>query len=298
MPRYKDSFVGVREAQFLAQRAITNSALVVSIDTGKENLLHPGDKLLIGERAAKAALGLAYKIPGEYTGPMFADATSRGNSIVVRFTHAGAGLEARGNLDGFILSGESGEFVSAKAEIAGPDTVRVWRDDIAKPVAVRYLWSGAPRASLYNREGFPSSPFRTDPTEINRVFDSRDPNLVTRGEWNRTLKGLVAMDTRETDGECDWTPWAKWTLEVQRTGMYAIYIRWPEGLAPTAAVRVEVNAGGYGYPEVIVPQATGGGQWFKVGTYCLDYGNSDTIKLIATGLGATADAVKIVFEKD
>lgn len=298
LPRYKDSFVGVREAQFLAQRTITNSALVVSIDTGKENLLHPGDKFLIGQRAAKAALGLACKLPGEYTGPMFAEATPRGNSIVLRFTHTGSGLEARGNLDGFILGGESGEFVSAKAEIAGSDTVRVWRDDIEKPVAVRYLWSGAPRACLYNREGFPASPFRTDSTEINRVFDSRDPSLSMRGEWRRALKGLVAVDTRETDGECDWYPWAKWTLEVQRTGTYSIYIRWAEGLAPTAAVRVEVNAGGYGYPPVMVSQATGGGQWYKVGTYRLEYGNSESVKLVANGPGAAADAVKIVYESE
>jgi sialate O-acetylesterase len=115
LPRYKDSFVGVREAQFLAQRSISNSAMVVSIDTGKENLLHPGDKLLIGERAAKAALGLRYKLPDEYTGPMFAEAMTRDNSIIARFTHAGSGLEARGNLDGFILSGESGEFAPAKS---------------------------------------------------------------------------------------------------------------------------------------------------------------------------------------
>lgn len=298
LPRYKDGFVGVREAQFLAQRVITNSALVVSIDCGNPNLLHPGDKLLIGERAAKAALGLAYHLPGEYTGPMFDTAEVRGSSILARFSHCGDGLEARGGLDGFILCGESGEFAPAKAEIAGPDTVRVWRDDVAKPVAVRYLWSGAPRACLYNREGFPASPFRTDPLDINRISDSRNPGLTTRGEWKRGPNGLVAADTREADGECDWHPWAKWTLEMQRAGTYAVYIRWPEGLAPTAAVSVEVNAGGYGYPAVTVSQATGGGLWYKVGKYRLDYGNSDNIKLVATGIGAAADAVRIVLESE
>lgn len=298
LPRYKDGFVGVREAQFLAQRAITNSALVVSIDCGNPNLLHPGDKRLIGERAAKAALGLAYTLPGEYTGPMFDKAEVRGNSIIARFTHCGAGLEARGDLDGFILCGASGEFAPAKAEIAGPDTVRIWCDGEATPVEARYLWSGAPRACLYNREGFPASPFRSDPLAVNRVFDSHAPSLATRGEWKRGLKGLVAADTRETDGECDWHPWAKWTLEVQRAGTYAMYIRWPEGLAPTAAVRVEVDAGGYGYSPITVLQSSGGGQWHNVGKYRLDYGNSDTIKLIATGIGAAADAVKIVIESD
>ena len=83
-----------------------------------------------------------------------------------------------------------------------------------------------------------------------------------------------------------------------RAGNYSIYVRWPERLAPTAAVRVEINAGGYGYPPVAISQATGGGQWYKVGKYRLDYGNSDNVKLVATGIGAAADAVKIVFESE
>ena len=306
LPCWKDKYVMIREAQFLAQRAIPNSALVCSIDTGNPNLLHPGDKLPIGERAAKAALALANKVPGEYMGPLFAGTTVKGNSLIARFTHAGAGLEVHGALDGFVLCGENGEFAPAKAEIAGPDTVRIWRDDVSKPVAARYLWSGAPpHASLYNREGFPASPFRTDPDEVNRTFDNNDPSLSTRGEWkSATLKGnvgpdcLVAVDTRATEGECDWNPWAKWTLEVARSGLYSIYIRWPEGLAATASVRVEPNCGGYGYPPVTVSQATGGGQWYKVGKYRLEYGNSDSLKLVATGVGAAADAVKIVLESE
>ncbi len=305
LPRYKDCFVGTREAQFLAQQRITNSAMVVSIDTGNPNLLHPGDKLLIGERAAKAALGLVYKKPGEYTGPMFAEAATRDNSIIARFTHAGSGLEARGDLDGFILCGESGEFAPAKAEIAGPDSVRIWRDDVARPVAVRFLWSGAPRACLYNREGFPASPFQTDTTNVNRIFDNRDPNFTTRGDWKaETRKGnfatdcLVAADTRDTDGECDWHPWAKWTFEVHRAGRYGIYLRWPAGLASTAAISVESNCGGYGYPPVAISQADGGGDWHKIGSYRMNYGNTDNIKLVATGIGASADAVKIEFEME
>lgn len=302
LPRYKDGFVGVREAQFLAQQRITNSAMVVSLDTGNPNLLHPGDKGLIGERAAQAALGLAYKKPGEYTGPMFAGFTTNGGSLVVRFTHAGTGLAARGALDGFALCDESGAFAPAQAEITGPDAVRVWRADVARPVAVRYLWSGAPRPCLYNREGFPASPFRTDPMAVNRSFDNRDPNFVTCGAWNAATPAgsfagdcLVAADTRAADGECDWPPWAKWTLEVQRAGLYGLYVHWPEKLATTAAVSVAVNAGGCGYPPVSMAPTAGGG-WRKVGSYRLDYGNSDTLKLIATGPGAVADAVKMVLE--
>lgn len=30
------------------------------------------------------------------------------------------------------------------------------------PVAVRYGWANSPRCNLYNQEGLPASPFRTD----------------------------------------------------------------------------------------------------------------------------------------
>jgi sialate O-acetylesterase len=305
LPRYKDTFVGVREAQFLAHSAIPISALVVAIDCGVPDLLHPGDKRPIGERAARAALGLVHKVPGDYMGPMFTAATVSGNSLLARFAHAGSGLAARGELDGFTLCGEAGDFAPARAEIVGPDTVRIWRDDVARPVAARYLWSGAPRACLFNRAGFPASPFRTDPDTIDRVFDNRDPCVTTRGEWRTaTLPGtfgpdaLLAADTGPSLGASDWPAWTKWTFEVIRSGEYSVQVRWPEGLPATAAARIEVNAGGYGYPPIILLQSAGGGQWHKLGTFRLAYGNSDHLKLYATAAGAAADAVRIVFERE
>ena len=37
------------------------------------------------------------------------------------------------------------------------------REGIAKPVAARYAWAANPSGcNLYNREGLPASPFRTD----------------------------------------------------------------------------------------------------------------------------------------
>lgn len=300
LPRYKDSFVGVREAQFLAAQTIPNVALVTTIDTGGPKALHPPDKRLIGDRAAQAALGLAYHQVGEHEGPQFAEAKSIGNRLLLRFLHTGTGLEARGTLDGFLLAGEEGDLAPARAEIAGPDTVAVWREDVAKPVTARYLWNGAPRACLYNREGFPASPFRTDAIQFNRTYDNNDACMSRRGEWTlQKLSGmfgsdaLVVTDTRATEGDSDWTPWAKWTLEVEKSGTYELYLRWPEGLPATAEVTIEVNAGGAGYPHQVLSQASGGGQWRKLGTYPLNYGNGDSVKLLATGLGGTVDALRM-----
>jgi len=51
--------------------------------------------------------------------------------------------------------------VWAKAEIEG-DSVVVSSDKVAAPVAVRYDFEDSPQGNLYNKEGLPASPFRTD----------------------------------------------------------------------------------------------------------------------------------------
>ncbi len=42
------------------------------------------------------------------------------------------------------------------------ETIVVSGSGIASPVAVRYAWANNPVISLFNREGLPASPFRTD----------------------------------------------------------------------------------------------------------------------------------------
>jgi sialate O-acetylesterase len=43
------------------------------------------------------------------------------------------------------------------------DKVVVWNDSIQHPIAVRYAWADDPvGAKLYNKEGLPAFPFRTD----------------------------------------------------------------------------------------------------------------------------------------
>jgi len=64
-------------------------------------------------------------------------------------------------LTGFGIAGADGVFVWAKAVIEG-DSVVVSSDKVAAPVAVRYDFEDSPQGNLYNREGLPASPFRTD----------------------------------------------------------------------------------------------------------------------------------------
>ena len=88
--------------------------------------------------------------------------TAKGDQITVSFTHVGGGLVAKdGDLKGFTIAGADGNFVPAKAEIKGADIV-VSAEGVADPKAVRYGWANTPDVNLFNKEGIPASPFRTD----------------------------------------------------------------------------------------------------------------------------------------
>jgi sialate O-acetylesterase len=64
-------------------------------------------------------------------------------------------------LQGFAICGGDRKFVWAKAEIVG-DTVVVSSPEVAMPVAVRYGWADCPVVNLWNQNGLPATPFRTD----------------------------------------------------------------------------------------------------------------------------------------
>ena len=84
------------------------------------------------------------------------------NKVLLSFTSIGKGLVAKdGELKGFLISGANHQFVSASATIIG-NKVAVWADGISHPAAVRYGWANVPHVNLYNQEGLPATPFRTD----------------------------------------------------------------------------------------------------------------------------------------
>jgi hypothetical protein len=82
--------------------------------------------------------------------------------IAVSFKHVGGGLVAKdGELKGFTIAGEDKQFVPAQAKIQGANII-VSAEGVAAPKAVRYGWANVPDVNLFNQEGLPASPFRTD----------------------------------------------------------------------------------------------------------------------------------------
>ncbi len=152
----------LREIQ-AATLKVPNTGMVVSIDVGDAFDLHPRDKQTLGYRAAKEAERIVFHGNPASTGPLYDAMKIEGDKIRISFRNVGQGLVAKGGAPAtFAIAGTDGKFVWADAKIDG-DTILVWSDKVREPVAVRYAWSGWPgNANLFNRDGFPASPFRTD----------------------------------------------------------------------------------------------------------------------------------------
>jgi sialate O-acetylesterase len=155
----------IREAQFLTLGKSKNTAMAVITDIGHPTDIHPTQKEPVGQRLAYAARALAYGEKIEYSGPHYQSMKTKGDKVAISFSHTGGGLVARdGELKGFTIAGADGKFVPAKAEIKGSNVI-VSAEGVTDPNAVRYGWANTPDVNLFNKEGIPASPFRTDVTE-------------------------------------------------------------------------------------------------------------------------------------
>ena len=168
-----------REMMRLVASEVPNTGMAVSIDTGDVIALHPKNKKPIGLRHAYLALKQVYGKDIVANGPLFKKQTIKGNQISLEFDAVGSGLmTARpGKMNSFAIAGNDRKWHWADAKIKG-DVVVVSSMEVSTPVAVRYAWAMNPsqRNLLYNKEGLPASPFRTDSWPL---FDPKKDQAVT-----------------------------------------------------------------------------------------------------------------------
>jgi sialate O-acetylesterase len=151
----------VQEAQTMALQ-LRNTGMAVTIDIGNPDDIHPRNKQDVGARLALAAETITYGKKIVYSGPIFRQATVEGDSVHVWFDHVGGGLMAKGgDLKGWVIAGTDRKFVPAEARI-DKNTVVVRSPNVPQPVYVRYAWAANPECNLFNVEGLPASPFRSD----------------------------------------------------------------------------------------------------------------------------------------
>jgi sialate O-acetylesterase len=174
-PSEPSSWAGLREAQSKTL-SLPNTGMAVIIDIGEGPDIHPKDKLDVGHRLALAAKHVAYGQNIVYSGPTCDSMNVEGDTVRVHFNNIGTGLvigspppirlgetpaTPASSLKGFAIAGADKKFVWADAKIDVNDVV-VRSDQVKSPVAVRYGWGDNPEVNLYNKEGLPASPFRTD----------------------------------------------------------------------------------------------------------------------------------------
>ena len=165
----------LREAQLKTLLVVPNTGMSVTIDIGEAKNIHPKDKQDVGKRLAAWALKNDYNKNVVVSGPLFKNYKIEENKIVISFDHTGSGLTAgikngiapfketpKAKLKWFAIAGADKKWYWADAVINGNQVV-VSSDKVKNPVAVRYAFAMNPQgANLYNKEGFPASPFRTD----------------------------------------------------------------------------------------------------------------------------------------
>ncbi len=155
----------LREAQTMTMSKLPATGEAVIIDIGEGKDIHPRNKVDVGRRLARLALGDVYAVPNIATrSPIYKSMEKQDNKIVLSFEHVVGGWrpfdvnEPRG----FAIAGEDKKFVWAQAKILPDGKIEVWSDVVSQPASVRYAWATNPVCNLFSGAGLPLTPFRTD----------------------------------------------------------------------------------------------------------------------------------------
>ncbi len=179
-----------REAQASAL-SLPNTGMALAIDVGDANNLHPPNKQEVGRRLSLLARQIAYgeKINGRSPQPIKFAPVKGAIEVTLSPAH---NIQLRGEkATDLEIAGADKKFVSADVKITG-DKLTVSSPLIPQPKFVRYLWSNAPTACLFDGDGLPVAPFRSDEKPI-RLFPSPPAPAQPAAVWN--MKELMAPPT-------------------------------------------------------------------------------------------------------
>jgi len=161
-----ESWAQIREVQQLCSAVLPKVYTAVTFDQGDTKNLHPANKYFIGTRLGMIARAKVYGEKLECSGPVFKSSARQGNELFLTFDHVGSGLKTRGELTGFEVLGDNGQWMPAKAQITDKKVITVSCATVPVPLAVRYAWANSPTATLFNDLNLPASPFRSVTPEV------------------------------------------------------------------------------------------------------------------------------------
>lgn len=161
----ESTWAELRDAQTSALK-LPNTGMAMAIDIGEADDIHPKNKQDVGHRLALNAFKIAYGKNIVNSGPMYQSVSFKNGKAYITFSNKGTGIISKnkyGYINGFSIAGDDRKFVWAKADLLDDGTVVVYADGVDNPVAVRYGWANNPDdLNLYNKEGLPAIPFKTD----------------------------------------------------------------------------------------------------------------------------------------
>ncbi|MBP1635414.1 MAG: 9-O-acetylesterase [Acidobacteria bacterium] len=158
----------VREAQRRAVAADPHAALVVTIDLGEREDIHPIAKREVGSRLARAARRVVYGEAIASSGPVPLSARREPAGVAVSFGDVEGELVAYSSdhAIGFELCGdEKGTCRYASAAVEPDRVVIAPVEGQAAPTRVRFCWGASPLCNLADRSGLPVGPFEMVITE-------------------------------------------------------------------------------------------------------------------------------------
>ena len=151
----------IREAQRKTLKTTSKTGMVVLMDIGEEEDIHPHNKQDVGKRLALLALDKDYEYDIISSGPLYKSHEIFKNYIDIDFDHKGSGLNSTGKLEDFEIASEDKIFYPALAEIVN-NKVRVFSNvNVTYPKQVRYGWKNWVHGTLFNKEGLPASSFNS-----------------------------------------------------------------------------------------------------------------------------------------
>jgi len=153
----------LREAQKVGLQ-LSRTGMVVTLDIGDINNIHPANKRAVGERLSNLALKNDYGVNKSAESPCYKDHKVIDDILIIRFDYAKLGLVFKNSLKyGFEIAGEDKDFYKAQAKIRDNNLVYLSSEFVKEPKYARYAWSDTSSATLFNSDGFPASSFTTEP---------------------------------------------------------------------------------------------------------------------------------------
>lgn len=154
----------LREQQADVAATLRNTGMVVAGDLVNDLTdIHPSLKRQVGERLANMALKNSYhKEDIQPYSPMLKSFRVDGRKVIVTTTAIGKLACKDKVIRHFEVVDKEGNLHPAKASILKNGDISVIADKVKEPVGVRYCFSNDAMPNLFDSNGLPLAPFRTD----------------------------------------------------------------------------------------------------------------------------------------